>query len=565
MNSEAAPTAVTPVSGQDTGSVISLDALIVGAGFSGLYALHRLRDHLGLDARAVEVSAGVGGTWYTNRYPGSRCDTESYIYCYSFSRELRSEWRWSTKYPIQSELLDYFEHVTERFDLRRSIDFSVRVTGATYDEARERWRVHTAEGPDYDCRYLVTAMGTLSAVPFTPELKGIENFKGEWYHTGAWPFEGVDLKGKKVAVLGTGSTGVQTIPVIAREAGHLTVFQRSPQYTIPARHAEVDDETFARIQEDYEDIWARARSSAGGFPWQHNGRDAVAESDADLTAFLEKMWEEGGLRFVFGSYRDLLTNPEANERVAGFVREKIAARLGDADLAAKLIPTDHPFGARRPVIDTNYFETYLRDNVSLVDLRAEPLIEATPTGLRTAKQDYDIDVIVFATGFDAVTGPFMRLDIRGRGGETIQQHWADGPTSYLGLMVNNFPNMFTITGPGSTFGNHAVTMEHHVEWISDCIAFMRDHGIAAMEPLPEAEEQWGRDLVDQVEKTVVSKGKSWWSGENIPGKLRRPLFSVASHKHYRKVCNAVAAEGYRDFAKVPAADIEPGQPARQTA
>ena len=565
MNATATPKAAMSASAPDPGSVISLDALVVGAGFSGLYALHRLRDTLGLDARAVEGSSGVGGTWYTNRYPGARCDTESYIYCYSFSRELRSEWRWSTKYPAQSELLDYFEHVTERFDLQRSIDFNVRITGATYDETRERWRVHTMEGPDYDCRYLVTAMGTLSAVPFTPELNGIEAFEGDWYHTGAWPSDGVDLKGKKVAVFGTGSTGVQTIPVIAREAEHLTVFQRSPQYTIPARHAEVDDEAFARIQDEYEDIWARARSSAGGFPWQHNGRDAIGESDADLSTFLEEMWKEGGLRFVFGSYRDLLTNLDANERVASFVRDKIAAWLRDRDLAAKLIPTDHPFGARRPVIDTNYFETYLRDNVSLVDLRTEPLVGAVPNGLRTENRDYDIDVIIFATGFDAVTGPFMRLDLRGRGGETIQQHWADGPASYLGLMVNNFPNMFTITGPGSTFGNHAVTMEHHVEWIADCIAFMREHDIAAIEPKREAEERWSRELVEQVEKTVVSKGKSWWSGENIPGKQRRPLFSVASHKHYRKVCDAVATADYQDFVKVSAGDAQTGEPVRQTA
>ena len=547
------------------GTIIRLDALVIGAGFSGLYALQRLRDHLGLDVRIVENGSGVGGTWFTNRYPGARCDTESYIYCYSFSRALREEWRWSSKYPLQSELLEYFNHVTERFDLERSIDFNVRVTGAHFDEEINRWRVLTLSGVTYECRYLVTAMGTLSAVPYTPTVAGIEDFEGEWYHTGAWPADGVDLKGKRIAVIGTGSTGVQTIPVIAKEAGHLYVFQRSPQYTIPARHAEVDENTFNRIQSEYDDIWARARSSTGGFPWQHNGRSAVDESEEDLNATLEELWSEGGLKFAFGSYRDLLTDQGANDRVAEFVRAKIRARVGDEELAAKLVPTDHPFGSRRPVIDTEYFETYNRDNVTLVDLRSEPLVGAVPGGLRTEKADYDIDVIVFATGFDAVTGPFMRLDIRGRGGETVQEHWADGPASYLGLMVRGFPNMFTITGPGSTFGNHAVTMEHHVEWISDCIEHMRERGIAAMEPTADAEEQWGRDLVTQVQQTLVSKGKSWWSGDNIPGKTPRPLFSVASHKYYRKVCGAVADAEYQEFTKVLDAGADAGGATRQHA
>lgn len=534
---------------RDSNKVIKLDVLVIGAGFSGLYALHRLRDHCKLDARIVEVSSGVGGTWFTNRYPGARCDTESFIYSYSFSPELQKEWRWSSKYPAQAELLEYFEHVTDRFDLNRSIDFNVRVTGAFYDETRARWLIHAISGVIYDCQFFVSAMGTLSAVPFTPRLEGLDAFEGKWYHTGAWPHAGVDLNGKRVAVIGTGSTGVQTIPVIAKEAGHLYVFQRSPQYTIPARHALIDDATFADIQSRYEEIWRTARSSAGGFPWQHNGRNAIDETEAGLAESLEELWKEGGLKFVFGSYRDLLTNIDANDRVANFVRAKIVARLGNAALAAKLVPTDHPFGSRRPVIDTDYFETYKRDNVTLVDLREEPFVGAIPSGLRTRSADYDIDVVIFATGFDAVTGPFMRLDIRGRGGKSIQEHWADGPRSYLGLMVHDFPNMFTIIGPGSTFGNHAVTMELHVEWIADCIAYMRKHGIAAMEPSLQVEDQWGKDLLTQVELTVVSKGKSWWSGENIPGKPRRPLFSLASHKYYRKLCAQAAASGYAVFDK----------------
>lgn len=542
------------------GEVVTVDAVVIGAGFSGLYALHRLRDHLGLDVRAIEASAGVGGTWYTNRYPGARCDTESYVYCYSFSPELLREWRWSSKYPEQAELLTYFEHVATRFDLWRSIDFGVRVRRAAYDEGTARWIVESVDGPTYDAQFVVSAMGTLSAVPYTPDLAGLDEFEGQWYHTGAWPHRGVDLAGKRVAVIGTGSTGVQTIPVIAEQAGQLYVFQRSPQYTIPARHAAVDDARHAEIQDQYPEIWSTARASAGGFPWQHNGRSAVDETDEQRLATLEALWAEGGLKFVFGSYRDLLTSLEANRLVADFVRAKIVERVGDPALAEQLVPTDHPFGSRRPVIDTEYFETYQRPNVTLVDLRGDPLVAATATGLRTETRHFDLDVIVFATGFDAVTGPFMRLDLTGQAGESIQQHWADGPRSYLGLAVNGFPNLFTITGPGSTFGNHAVTMEHHVEWIADCIGYMRDHGVAALAPRVDAETAWGDELREQVRQTVVVHGRSWWSGENIPGKPKRPLFSVASHKHYRRVCDAEAEAGYPNFERIPARAGDPTPP-----
>ena len=530
--------------GYSVPAIVDVDAVIIGAGFSGLYALHRLRDHVDLDVRVIEASSGVGGTWFTNRYPGARCDTESYVYCYSFSPEMLDEWRWSSKYPTQEELLTYFEHVADRFDLRRSIDFNTRVLAATYDEGQTRWLVRTDTGASYRCQFLVSAMGVLSAVPYTPALPGIKDFQGTWYHTGAWPKERVELAGKRVAVIGTGSTGVQMVPAIAPEAKHVYVLQRSPQYTIPARHAPVDERTFADIKSRYDTIWSTARSSAGGFPWQHNGLSAVEATEADLTATLDALWAEGGLKFVFGSYSDLLTDLRANERVADFVRRKISARVKDPALAAKLIPTDHPFGSRRPIVDTNYFETFSRDNVTLVDLREEPLECATKRGFRTKAGEYEVDVIVFATGFDAVTGPFLRLDLRGRDGKTIQDHWADGPRSYLGLTVRNFPNMFTITGPGSTFGNHAVTMEHHVEWIADCIAYMRRHAIDAMQPSAQAEEAWGEDLLAQLHKTVVPHGRSWWSGENIPGKPRRPLFSVASHKYYRRVCDEAAADEY---------------------
>lgn len=528
-------------------AVIELDAVVIGAGFSGLYALHRLRDYQGLNVRVVEATQGVGGTWNTNRYPGARCDTESWVYCYSFSQELLKSWRWTSRYPKQAELLRYFEHVTDRFDLRKDIAFSTRVVSAKYVDARARWLVHTDRGDVYECRYLVSAMGTLSAAPYTPTLAGIDDFAGEWHHTGAWPTGGVDLAGKRVAVIGTGSTGVQTIPVIACEAEHLYVVQRSPQYTVPARHVNVDDEMFRDIQARYDDIWTVARRSAGGFPWEHNGRSALDESDDQLRETLEALWAEGGLKFVFGSYRDLLTDIRSNDKVASFVREKIAGRIDDPSLAAKLTPTHYPFGARRPIVDTEYFETFSRDNVTLLDLREEPIVGATVNGLRTTAGEYPVDVIVFATGFDAVTGPYLKLDIRGVGGLSLGEKWADGPSNYLGLMQHDFPNLFTITGPGSTFGNHAVNMEFHVEWIADCIGFMRREGIEAMDPRSEAEDAWGAEMLEQVNQTVIPGTDSWWTGANIPGKQRRPLFSVGSYKYYRRRCERAAADKYLEY------------------
>ncbi len=537
---------------------VRVDAVVIGAGFSGMYALHRLRDQMGLDVQVFEATSNVGGTWFLNRYPGARCDTESYIYCYSFSKELLNEWTWSGKYPEQAELLSYLEHVADRFDLRKDVAFETRVIAADWDEETALWTVRTDKGEEYVCQYFISGMGTLASAPYQPNLPGIEDFKGRWCHTGAWP-EDLDLKGKRVAVIGTGSTGVQTIPVIAQQAQHLYVVQRSPQYTVVAQHHTVDAEVFEEVRANYDEIWEQARWSLGGFPWQHNGQSALDVTPEEREENFQRLWQEGGFKFVYGSYKDLMTSMEANEIVSEFVRERMRERIEDPALAKKLVPTDHPFGSRRPIIDSGYLETFNRDDVTLIDLREEPMVGVTEDGLQTSAREYPVDVIIFATGFDAVTGPFLRLDVTGREGVKLKDHWADGPSSYLGLMVNHFPNMFTITGPGSTFGNHPVTMEHHVEWIGDCIAYMRREGIAAMDPKAAAEVEYGEGVRKQVESTVVAHTDSWWSGANIPGKPKAPLFSLYSYRKYRSTCNKAAEAGYQEFNRYFVAG-EPAEP-----
>ncbi|MFF1553180.1 flavin-containing monooxygenase [Rhodococcus erythropolis] len=528
------------------GTQVRLDAVVIGAGFSGMYALYHLRERLGLEVQVFESSSDVGGTWFLNRYPGARCDTEAFIYCYSFSKELLNEWTWSGKYPEQRELLSYLQHVADRFDLRRDIAFNTRVVSAHYDDDSALWTVRTDTGDEYVCQYLVSAMGTLASAPYRPSIPGIEDFAGRWCHTGAWP-QDLDLTGRRVAVIGTGSTGVQTIPVIAGQADHLYVVQRSPQYTVPAQHHTVDAAVFAEVRARYDEIWEQSRWSLGGFPWQHNGLSVFDVSHEERDATFRRLWEEGGFRFIYGSYKDLMTSLDANEVVAEFVRARMRERIEDPVLAKKLIPYDHPFGSRRPIVDSNYLETFNRDDVTLVDLREEELLRITTRGLLTEAREYQVDVIVFATGFDAVTGPFRRIDVTGKNGVTLQEHWADGASSYLGLMVSDFPNMFTIAGPGSTFGNHPVTMEHHVEWIGDCIAFMRRSGIDSMDPTADAESEYAEEVRAQIRSTVVGETDSWWSGANIPGKPKVPLFSLYSYRKYRSTCDKAALGGYERF------------------
>ena len=539
-----------------TTSVHELDAVVIGAGFSGLYLTYRLRDTLGLDIAVIEAGTDVGGTWYWNRYPGARCDSESYMYCFAFDKQLMQEWEWSGKYPEQPEILRYLTHVADRFDLRRSITFDTRVTSAHFDEASDRWNVTTDAGAQYRCQYLITAIGCLSTGQI-PDFPGRESFAGQGYHTGSWPHEGVDFTGKRVAVIGTGSSGIQSIPVIAKTAAHLSVFQRTPQYMIPARHHTVDKAVLDEIKADYDAIFDKARGSFAGFPYDVVDRPATSVSDEEREAILEQGWQAGGFKFLFGSFSDVRTNLESNEHVADFIRGKIRAAVEDPDLAERLVPKDHPFGSKRTLIDTDYFETYNRDNVTLVDLRDSPITEITSTGIRTTKTtadgantvDHPVDIIVYATGFDAMTGSFNRIDIRGRGGEALRDKWAAGPQTYLGLTVSGFPNLFMVTGPGSpsVLANMPVAIEQHVDLVADIIVHLRDHDLDLIEADRDAEEAWGRHVNELAAPTMYMHANSWYLGANIPGKPRVFMPYAGGLGPYRRHCEEIVADGFRGF------------------
>lgn len=525
------------------------DMVIVGAGFSGLYMLHRARDVLGLDAVVLEAGAGVGGTWYWNRYPGARCDSESYYYSYSFSEELEQEWEWTSRYPAQPEILGYLEHVADRFDLCRDIAFETRVEQATFDEESGRWRVRTEGGSELSAQFLVSAVGCLSAAN-VPRIPGLDRFAGEWYHTGRWPHDGVDFAGKRVGLIGTGSTGIQATPVIAADAAHLTVFQRTPNYTVPARNAPLTPERAREIKANYPAIRAHMRNSFGGFPFDPSDRSALQVSDEERQAIYEQLWAEGGFKFLFGSFYDLLVNEAANETAAEFIRGKIREIVHDPEVAEILSPKDHPYGSKRPPIDTGYFEAFNRDNVALVDLRATPIEEITERGIRTTAGEHELDTIVFATGFDAMTGALLDIDIRGRDGLSLRDKWAEGPRAYLGLQVAGFPNLFTITGPGSpsVLSNMPVSIEQHVEWISDCVDHLRATGRSTIEATPAAEDAWVDHVGQIADLTLFSKANSWYLGANIPGKTRVFMPYVGGVAMYRQRCDAVVADGYDGFA-----------------
>jgi cation diffusion facilitator CzcD-associated flavoprotein CzcO len=525
-----------------------LDALVIGAGFAGLYQLHCLRDRLSLSVKAVEAGGGVGGTWYWNRYPGARCDSESHVYWYTFSTELMRGWEWSERYPGQPEIMRYLNFVADKLDLKRDIQFNTRVVAARYDEAANRWRVRTEQGETYAVRFLITAVGCLSTAN-VPNFPGLKNFKGDWYHTGQWPHEGVDFAGKRVGMIGTGSTGIQAAPVIAASAAHLTVFQRTANYSVPARNAPLEPEFRQYIKDRAGDIRAVTRETLNGMAFRIEERLAVETPPEERERIYEAAWERGGLQFR-AAFQDMMVNKAANDTAAEFIKRKIRSIVKDAKTAATLSDIDHPYAAKRPPIDTNYFETYNRPNVTLVDVKAAPIECITAAGICTTQAEYPVDIIVFATGFDAMTGPMLRMDIRGRDGIALKDAWQAGPRTYLGLQVAGFPNLFTITGPGSpsVLCNMPVAIEQHADWITDCIKHMQAKGLGRIEPRPDSVDRWVAEVNDVAHKTVLPLAThSWYLGANIPGKARVFMPYAGGMVRYRQICAEVAERGYEGF------------------
>jgi cyclohexanone monooxygenase len=528
----------------------TMDAVIVGAGFAGMYMLHRLRG-LGMSAVVFEQGTDVGGTWYWNRYPGARCDVESMQYSYSFLPELQQDWQWSERFSAQPEILRYAQHVADRLDLRRDIRFETKVTGATFDEAANRWTVTTDRGETVTAQHCVMATGCLSSARL-PEIAGLESFQGATYHTGHWPHEGVDFAGKRVAVVGTGSSAIQAIPVIARQAAHLTVFQRTPNFSIPSRNAPMDAEYEGWWKSDYEAHRAKARMMRTGILYGLNEKSALEVTPEEREAEYEARWARGGTAFM-ASFADLITNRDANDTAAEFVRAKIRGLVKDPAVAEILAPKGYPIGTKRICVDTDYFETFNRDNVTLVDVRDAPIEAITAKGVRTRHGEVEVDAIVFATGFDAMTGALTRIDIRGRGGLGLAEKWEDGPRTYLGLMTAGFPNLFMITGPGSpsVLSNMIVSIEQHVDWLTECLAHLRARGLETIEATREAEEQWVKHVNEVADRTLYPAANSWYMGANIPGKPRVFMPYIGGVGAYREKCTEIAAQGYPGFRLAP--------------
>ena len=531
-------------------STAAYDAVVVGAGFAGMYMLHRLRQQ-GLSVRVYEQGDGVGGTWYWNRYPGARCDVESMQYSYSFTDELQQQWDWSERYAPQPEILKYANHVADRFELRPDIQFNTRVEQAVFDESTDRWSVTLSangEAKTVTAAYVVLATGCLSNARM-PDIKGLKDFKGEVYHTGHWPHHPVDFTGKRVAVIGTGSSAIQSVPVIAAQASHLTVFQRTANFSIPARNAPLTPEEREAFRANYPEIRRIAREDMrNGIYQEIPDRGALDDGDNERRAKYETRWSRGGLTFM-GAYNNLALDVAANDTAATFVRDKIAEIVSDPQTAKLLQPRDHPIGSKRICVDTDYYATFNRPNVTLVDIKAGGIDEISLNAVRAGGKDYAVDALVLATGFDAMTGSVAKIDIHGRNGRTLNQKWAEGPRTYLGLMSAGFPNMFVITGPGSpsVLSNMIVSIEQHVDWIADCVGYMRAHGFAAMEAEPDAEDRWVAHVNEVAYATLYPQANSWYMGANIPGKPRIFMPYIGGVGAYRQICNDVAAKGYQGF------------------
>ncbi|MDR7075731.1 phenylacetone monooxygenase [Neobacillus niacini] len=524
------------------------DAVITGAGFAGLYMLHSLREQ-GLTARVYDTADNVGGVWYWNRYPGAHCDSEAVYYGFTFSEELYKGWTWSKRYAPQPEILDYLNYVADTLDLRKDIKFNTRVNTAEFDEEKNIWRIETSNGSVVTAKYFISGVGCLSASN-VPNIKGLAEFKGEWYHTGRWPHTKVDFTGKRVGVIGTGSSGMQLIPEVAKTADHLTVFQRTPQYTTPAGNRPLEKEYVDELKANLQQLRNDMLSSPSGQPFKRSPLSVLDDTPEAQNKKFEEAWEKG-LPF-FPLYNDILTNEKSNEIVAEFVRKKIGEVVKDQDTAKKLMP-NYYFGTKRPVRDSYYYETFNRENVSLVDVKyEEPIQEITENGVRTKKGEYELDMIIFATGYDAMTGSLIKFDLIGKDGITLKEKWENGASvsTYLGIAHAGFPNFFTITGPESpsVITNVPTAIEQHVEWISKCIQYMEDNLIEAIEADSEAEKGWSAHCREMAESTLYVKTESWYTGANIEGKPRGFLIYVGGLNNYKKICDEVAENGYKGFS-----------------
>ncbi len=522
----------------------AVDAVIVGAGFAGLFMLHRLRT-LGLSALVIEAGTGVGGTWYWNRYPGARCDVESVEYSYKFSDALQQEWTWSERYATQPEILRYLNHVADRFDLRKDITLNTRVLSAHFDDTSERWTISTDTGATFDAQFCIMATGCLSMMN-KPKLDNLEAYKGAIYYTGEWPHAGVDFTGKRVGVIGTGSSSIQCIPIIAEQAATLTVFQRTPGYCVPARNAPLDPAEVQHIKANYAEFRKKNESFAFAFDLGNPKPSAKSASVEERQRVFEECWRRGGLRFL-GSYEDLIIDRESNDIAADFLKEKIKEIVQDPGVAKKLLPTI-TVGCKRLCLDTNYYATYNRPNVTLVDIKESPIARVLTHGLATTEKEYDLDCIVFGTGFDAMTGALNRIDIRGRQGFALKDKWAEGPRAYLGLASADFPNMFFVSGPGSpsVLTNMVPSIEQHVEFIGRCLAHMKAFNVTSIQPSQEAENTWVDHVNSVADGTLYPGCNSWYLGANVPGKPRI-FMALVGFPDYVKKCEQVESSGYEGF------------------
>jgi cation diffusion facilitator CzcD-associated flavoprotein CzcO len=534
----------TPTVGQDTREASEqYDVIIIGAGVTGLYALYRLRAR-GLSVRTFEAGGGVGGTWYWNRYPGARFDSESYTYGYSFSEELLQEWDWQEHYAGQPETERYLNYVADKFDLRRNIQFHAHVASIVWDESANCWQVHLTDGRQARAQFVITAVGSLSAY-YIPNFEGLDSFQGTWCHTGRWPAEGLDLAGKRVGVIGTGATGVQLITAIAQDVGHLTVFQRTANYCAPLRNGPIDPETQRQIKASYPEIFKKCNETAGSFMHQFDPRSALAVSPEERLEQYERLWAEPGFKKWLANFYDIMLPGKANEDYAEFVRQKIRERVKDPVVAEKLIPKDHMFGSKRLPCESGYYEVFNQDNVLLVDVREAPIERITPIGVKTRDAEYALDVLIFATGYDAVTGPLNRIDIHGEGGQTLKEKFAAGPRTYMGIQSVGFPNLFTINA--ASVGNFVRAAEPLVDWVRDCICYVCDHQFRRIAPTPEAEAAWTQHVVEAGAKILRTQANSWFVGANIPGKARFLLTSPDSAPVMRAKRAEVVAKGYAGF------------------